>query len=62
MAWAQQATEAACIGLTLDEEKFTSCNTAARRHLQGLALVVHVTPPAWALAVLLCVWRRGLRA
>ena len=40
---AQQAAEAACIGLTLDEEKIPSLSAATRRHLQGLALVVQVT-------------------
>ena len=46
VARAQQAAEAACIGLTLDEEKFTSLSAATRRHLQGLALVVQVTLPS----------------
>ena len=41
-ARAQQAAEAACIGLTLDEEKITSLSASTRRHLQGLAIVVHV--------------------
>lgn len=41
-ARAQQAAEAACIGLTLDEEKITSLSASTRRHLQGLALVVQV--------------------
>ena len=43
-ARAQQAAEAACIGLTLDEEKITSLSASTRRHLQGLALVVQVKP------------------
>ena len=42
-ARAQQAAEAASIGLTLDEEKITSASAATRRHLQGLALVVQVS-------------------
>jgi hypothetical protein len=41
-ARAQQAAEAACIGLTLDEEKITSLSASTRRHLQGLAIVVQV--------------------
>ena len=41
-ARAQQAAEAACIGLTLDEEKIHSLSASTRRHLQGLALVVQV--------------------
>ena len=43
-ARAQQAAEAACIGLTLDEEKISSLSASTRRHLQGLALVVQVNP------------------
>ena len=43
-ARAQQAAEAACIGLTLDEEKISSLSASTRRHLQGLALVVQVKP------------------
>ena len=42
-ARAQQAAEAACIGLTLDEEKITSLSASTRRQLQGLALVVQVS-------------------
>ena len=41
-ARAQQAAEAACIGLTLDEEKISSLSASTRRHLQGLAIVVQV--------------------
>lgn len=41
-ARAQQAAEAACLGLTLDEEKITSLSASTRRHLQGLAIVVQV--------------------
>ena len=44
-ARAQQAAEAACIGLTLDEEKITSLSASTRRHLQGLALVIQVKLP-----------------
>lgn len=43
-ARAQQAAEAACIGLTLDDEKITSLSASTRRHLQGLALVIQVQP------------------
>ncbi|KAL0046074.1 hypothetical protein WJX82_001682 [Trebouxia sp. C0006] len=52
-ARAQQAAEAACIGLTLDEEKITSLSASTRRHLQGLAIVVQELGPWCAAAVLL---------
>ncbi|KAL0030548.1 hypothetical protein WJX79_003716 [Trebouxia sp. C0005] len=52
-ARAQQAAEAACLGLTLDEEKITSLSASTRRHLQGLAIVVQELGPWCAAAVLL---------
>ena len=52
-ARAQQAAEAACIGLTLDEEKITSLSASTRRQLQGLALVVQVCLKTHSLGVLM---------
>lgn len=44
-ARSQQAAQAACIGLQLDEEKLTSISAVVRRHLQGLALALQVRLP-----------------
>ena len=52
---AQQAAEAACIGLTLDEAKITSLSASTRRHLQGLAIVVQVGLSTFRVFGIVCI-------